>query len=98
MIWTFDKNISECAQILVSGGKFMSFGMKVTLFSNKIASNLAVLPSILTLTAKGTLFSPTALNSALKWINQSIRWETTISCRFLKSRISAKINGPEKKN
>ena len=50
---------------------------------------------MLTLMASGTLFSPTALRRALKWTSQSMRWETTISWRFLKSRMSAKMKGPE---
>jgi len=38
------------------------------------------IPSIFTLTARGTFCSPVALNNALKCISQSIRWVTTISC------------------
>lgn len=52
------------------------------------------MPSMLTLTAKGTFCSPIALSSAEKCISQSMRWSTTIFCRPLKSRISAKMYGP----
>lgn len=49
---------------------------------------------MLTRMASGTFCSPIALNRALKWINQSILYVTTISCRHLKSRMSAKMYGP----
>ena len=52
-------------------------------------------PSMLTLTARGTLFSPTAERRAEKWTSQSILWFTTISWRHLKSRTSANTKGPE---
>jgi len=61
--------------------------MFVCLFMNKI-------PSTLTLIANGTFPSPIALKRAEKWIIQSIWYDTTICWSPLKSRTSAKRNGP----
>lgn len=53
------------------------------------------IPSMFSLTAKETFCSPIALRRAEKWIIQSTRCVTTVFCKPLKSRISAKIYGPE---